>query len=174
MGNVGVIDSLAEFFSAVDFAGDFDISFLFVFDARGLEVTPEASGGVVAVFLENVDLGGEAAEDGKEAGVFLRVGDELAAIFGLDEELGEFGGGELESDFGELSGLVFAEVFGEVVLEAAGEVCGAGEGAAGGPGTGADLGGDQAAVRAGAVSELARGDPAAYVAGTEFSGRVGV
>jgi hypothetical protein len=43
----------------------------------------------------------------------------LLAGFGFEEELGEFGGSELEADFGELAGVVFAEVFEEIVLEEA-------------------------------------------------------
>ena len=71
MGNVGFAGTLPQFGSAVDFAGNFDILLVVAFDAGGEEVPAELVGGVVAVFLEGVDLGGQAAEEGEEAGTFL-------------------------------------------------------------------------------------------------------
>jgi len=77
-------------------------------------------GGLVAVFLEDVDLAREPAEDADGASEFFGFGGELLARLGFEEELGELGGSELEADFGELAGIAFAEVFEEVVLEEAG------------------------------------------------------
>ena len=71
MGSIGFVGTLPQFGGAVDFAGDFDIFFVFAFDAGGEEVPAEFAGGVVAIFLEGVDLGGEAAEEGEEAGIFF-------------------------------------------------------------------------------------------------------
>ena len=79
----------------------------------------EFFGGLVAVFLEDVNLACEAAKDADGASEFFGSGIELLAGFGFEEELGEFGGSELEADFGELAGVVFAEVFEEIVLEEA-------------------------------------------------------
>ena len=122
MEDVGLLRSLAQFGGAVDFAGSFNVFFVLLFDAGGIEVMPEGCSRVVAVFLQGMELGSQAAKDGEEAGEFFGVGDELAAVFGLEEELGDLGGGELEADFGELGGVVFVEMFSEVVLEEAGFV----------------------------------------------------
>jgi len=80
----------------------------------------ELFGGLVAVFLEGVNLAGKAAKDADGASEFFGLRSKLLASFGFEEELGEFGGGELEADFGKLAGVVFAEVFEEIVLEEAG------------------------------------------------------
>jgi hypothetical protein len=77
-------------------------------------------GGLVAVFLEDVNLAGKVAKDADGAREFFGFGGELCAGFGFEEELGEFGGNKLEADFGELGGVVGAEVREEVVVEETG------------------------------------------------------
>lgn len=80
----------------------------------------EFFGGLVAVFLKEVNLAGEAAEDTDGASEFLGFGIELVTSFGFEEELGEFGGNELEADFSELAGVVGAEVSEKIILEKSG------------------------------------------------------
>ena len=117
--SVGFFDGFAGFFGAVSFADAFDE---FVGFASGV-FGAEFFGGLVAVFLEDVNLTGEAAENADGASEFLGFGVELLAGFGFEKELGEFGGNELEADFGELAGVVFAELFEEIVLEEASFKC---------------------------------------------------
>jgi hypothetical protein len=120
VGDVGVLRGFAGFFGAVDVAYFFKGFLGFAFDAFGMVFVAEFFGGLVAVFLEDVNLAGEPAEDADGASEFIGFGGELLAGFGFEEELGEFGGNELEADFGELAGVVGAELRQEVVLEEAG------------------------------------------------------
>jgi len=118
--DVGLVDGLAEFFGAVNVAGDFEAVFGFAFEAFGIVFRAEFASGVVAVFLETVELTREPAENVNGGREFLGVGSELFADVRLKEELRELGGGELETNFGELGGIGGAEMFNEVVLEEAG------------------------------------------------------
>ena len=52
-----------------------------------------------------------------DLGVFVWVGEKGTGGLWVHEEGGQLGGGDLETDFGELLGIVLAEVIGEVVLE---------------------------------------------------------
>ena len=119
VGNVGFVDGFADFFGAVNVAYVFECLVGFVFEAFGVVFGAEFFGGLVALFLEDVNLAGKPAENADGASEFLGFVGELFAGFGFEEELGELGGSELETDFGELAGVVFAEVFEEVVLEEA-------------------------------------------------------
>ena len=123
VGNVGFVDGFADFFGAVNVAHTFEGFFGFVFEAFGVMFGAEFFGGLVAVFLEDVNLAGKPAENADGASEFLGFVGELFAGFGFEEELGELGGSELETDFGELAGVVFAEVFEEVVLQETGFEC---------------------------------------------------
>lgn len=123
VGDVGFVDGLADFFGAVNVADFIEVLFSIAFEAFGVVFLAEFFGGLVAVFLEDVNLAGEPAEDADGAREFFGFGRELLAGFGFEEELGEFGGGHLEADFGELGGVVGAEVREEVVLEEAGFEC---------------------------------------------------
>jgi hypothetical protein len=120
MRDFGFFDGFAGFFGAVSVANGFEGFIGFVFDVLGIVFGAEFFGGLVAVFLEGVNLAGKAAEDADGAGELFWFGIELLAGFGFEEELGEFGSGELEADFGELAGVAGAEVREEVVLEEAG------------------------------------------------------
>jgi len=111
------MDGLAQLCGAVNVAGALDVLFGFSLNALGIVLGTEFFGGVVAVFLEGVDLAGETTENGDRACVFFGRDGELLLSFGACEELGEMGGSELESDFGELAGVVFAEVLDEIILK---------------------------------------------------------
>ena len=104
---------------AVNIAQGFKEFFGVAFGAFGVVFVAELFGGLVAIFLEDVNLACEAAKDADSASKFFGLGIELLAGFGFEEELGEFGGNELEADFSELAGVVFAEVFEQIVLEEA-------------------------------------------------------
>jgi hypothetical protein len=123
VGNVGFVDGFANFFGAVNVAYVFECLVGFVFEAFGVVFGAEFFGGLVAVFLEDVNLSGKPAEDADGASEFFGFVGELLAGFGFEEELGELGGSELEADFGELAGVVFAEVFEEIVLQETGFEC---------------------------------------------------
>ena len=56
MGDVGLVDSLAEFFGAVNVASDFDAVFDFTFDALRILLMAEFTGRVIAIFLEEVKV----------------------------------------------------------------------------------------------------------------------
>jgi hypothetical protein len=115
----GFFDGFTGFFGAVSVAYGFEGFVGFAFEAFGVVFVAEVFGGLVAVFLEDVNLAGEPAENADGAGEFFGFGIKLLAGFGFEEELGEFGGGELEADFGELAGVVFTKLFEEIVLEEA-------------------------------------------------------
>ena len=110
---------MAGLFGTVSVAHAFDSFVGVAFEKFGVVCVAEFFGGLVAVFLEDVNLAGEAAKDADGASEFFGFGGELCARFWFEEELGEFGGNELEADFGELAGVVFAKMFEEVVLEEA-------------------------------------------------------
>ena len=118
--DVGFVDGFAEFFGAVNVAHVFEGFIGLAFDAFGIVFGAEFFGGLVAVFLEDVNLASQAAEDADGASEFFGFGSELFTSFRLEEELRKLGGSELKADFGKLAGVVFAEVFEEIVLEEAG------------------------------------------------------
>lgn len=120
VGDVGFVDGLAELCGAVNVAGDFEAFFDFVFEAFGIVFIAKFAGGIVAIFLEPVELAIETAESVDGGREFFWVSSELFRGVLLQEELRELGGGELKADFGELGGVGGAEVFDKVVLEKAG------------------------------------------------------
>jgi len=120
VGNFGLDGGVVGDVGAVGPAGVFEGFFGFAFDPFGVVFGAEFFGGLVAVFLEDVNLACKAAEYADGASEFFGFVGELLAGFGFKKELGELGGSELEADFGELAGVVFAEVFEEIVLEEAG------------------------------------------------------
>jgi hypothetical protein len=71
---------------------------------------------IVAIFLEPEDFTTETAERADDAQVLVEVGFEIT---GFDEQFGEGGGGELEADFRELAGVLFAEEIHEGILAGA-------------------------------------------------------
>lgn len=119
VGDAGFVDRFGRFFSAVSVAYAFKGFISLAFEVFGVVFVAEFFGGLVAIFLEDVNLAGEPAENANGAGEFLGIAAELFAGFGFDEELGELGGSELEADFGELAGVVGAELLEEIVLEEA-------------------------------------------------------
>jgi hypothetical protein len=122
VGDVGFVDGLAELFGAVNVAGGFEAFVDFAFDSLGVVVVTEVAGGIVAVFLEEVNVTGDAAKIGECAGVFFGIGGELLLGLGVEKEFAKLCGGELEADFREVGGIGRAEIIGEVILaEAFGE-----------------------------------------------------
>jgi len=83
-------------------------------------IATEFFDGVVPVFLERMDLLGEPTEHGDRAGALVGIGDKLLLRFRPEEELRKMSGGELQTDLGELAGVVLAQVFSEIILEQAG------------------------------------------------------
>jgi len=79
----------------------------------------EFAGGIVAIFLESMELAREPTENVNGGRKFFGVGSELFADVCFEEELGELCGCELKADFGELGGVGGAEMFDEVILEEA-------------------------------------------------------
>src|SRR2546428_459626 len=61
----------------------------------------------VAVFLQRVNLGGKAAEHVNDLGIFFGVGSQLLSSLRVEQHGRELGGGDLETDFGKLAGVVF-------------------------------------------------------------------
>jgi hypothetical protein len=115
--NVVLMDGFAKLFGTVNVAGYFDGLFNFVFDAIGIILRAELHGGIIAIFLECVDVAGEAADRGDRTGEFVGLSGELLLGFRFEEELGEVRGGSLKADLGELIGVNLAEMFEQVVLE---------------------------------------------------------
>ena len=79
-----------------------------------MEPEAELFDGIVAVLLEGVDVAGEAAEGGDRASEFFRVGGQGFLGLGLEEELREISGRELQADFGQAGGVVFAQVLEQI------------------------------------------------------------
>jgi hypothetical protein len=115
----GIDGSIFRDEGAIGIASAFEGLLGFAFDALGIVLLAEFFCGVVAVFLERVDLAGETTEDADGACVLSGIGSELLLDIGLKEEAREMSGGELEADFGKLAGVSGAEVLDEVVLEKA-------------------------------------------------------
>ena len=101
---------------AVSQPGALDVPFVFEAAAVRIVALAEPPGGIIAVLLEGMELSGEPAERTHHAGEVLGIGHQLFPSFGLGEELGEASGGELEADFGELAGVIFAEELEEIIL----------------------------------------------------------
>jgi hypothetical protein len=99
VGDVGIPGARADF-GAKGITDALDLAFVLTPDSFGVGGAAEFPGGVVAVFLEGMELGGEAAEGGDHVAVFLGVGSELLLGFRPEQEFGDFGGGDLEADFG--------------------------------------------------------------------------
>jgi hypothetical protein len=117
VGDVVVVDGLTQFFGAVSVAGAFEIFFDFAFEAFRIVFGAKFTGGIVAIFLEAVELAREPAENVDGGRKFFGVDCELFADVRLKKELGELGGDELKADFGELRSVGRAEMFQEIVLE---------------------------------------------------------
>lgn len=62
MGDVGFVHSLTKFLGAVNVASNFEAVFDVTFDALGIGFVAEFAGGVIAVFLEEMKVTGEAAK----------------------------------------------------------------------------------------------------------------
>lgn len=107
---------LAQFFGAVNTSGDFESVIDFAFDELGIEFVVEFASGVVAVFLQHMEVTGEAAEIGNGAVEFFGVGGELLLDFRLEKEFGKLSSGKLKTDFGNLSGFVSAKVISQIIL----------------------------------------------------------
>ena len=116
VGDVGFVIGVGEFFGAVDVARGFESFVGFAFDAFGIMFVAEFASGIVAVFLEEMEVASDSAEIRDGAGEFFGVGGELLLGLGIEKEFAELGGGELETDFGEMGGVGGAEVIGEVIL----------------------------------------------------------
>jgi hypothetical protein len=119
--DVGFVIGVAEFFGAENVACVFELFVELAFDAFGIVFVAEFAGGIVAVFLEEMEVASNAAEIGNGAGEFFGIRCELLLSMGIEEEFAELGGGELETDLGEMGSVGGAEVIGEVILA---EACG--------------------------------------------------
>ncbi len=117
MGDHRVYGSIRRKIGAEVIPHTFGFLFGFAFNAFRIVFVTEFPGRVVAVFLERLNLAGEAAEDGKRFGEFFGSGGELLASFRFDKEFREMRGGELQADFGKLAGVVLAQIFQEIFLE---------------------------------------------------------
>lgn len=62
-------------------------------------------------------MSGEAAEHIHDLRILLRISGQLAGGVGLQQSQGELGSGNLETDLGQLGGIVFTNVVREMVLE---------------------------------------------------------
>lgn len=120
MGNVVVVDGLAEFFGAIGVAGTFEVFFDFAFEAFGIVFVAKFARGIVAIFLEAIKLAIETAESVDGGSKLFGVSSELFRGVLLEEDLRELRGSELKAYFGELGGVGGAEMFDEVVLEETG------------------------------------------------------
>jgi hypothetical protein len=107
-------------FGTVSVADALNVLVVFALDTFGIVLGAEFFGGIVAVLLESMNLGGETAKYPNEVCISLRVLDELLVGVGLEQHLGDLSGSELEADLGESAGVGFPEVLGEIVLEQAG------------------------------------------------------
>jgi len=103
--NIVVVDGLAKFFGAVSVASAFEVFFDFAFDSFGIVFGAEFAGGIVAIFLESVELAIETAESVNRGGKLFWIGGELFANVCVEEELGKLSGCELKANFGELGGV---------------------------------------------------------------------
>jgi len=117
---VGLGDGFAQFFGAIDVASGLDLRFVFPPDPFRVEIGAEFLGAVIPVFLQLMNLAGQAAENGDGTGVFFGIAGELLLGLRSEEEFGDVSGGELQANLGKLAGVAFAEKFEEIVLA---EVC---------------------------------------------------
>ncbi len=116
MRRVGFVIGFAEFFGAVNVAGGFESFVEVAFEALGIVFVAEFASGIVAIFLEEMEVASDAAKIGDGAGKFFGIGSELLFGFRLEEEFAELGGSKLETDFGEMCGVSGADIIGEVIL----------------------------------------------------------
>ena len=77
----------------------------------------QGAAGIVALFLSGGDLAVQAAEQVNHFGVVVEVGFRVIGVGEfLHEDLGEAGGGGLETDFRQFGGIVAAEEIQQVIL----------------------------------------------------------
>jgi len=86
VGNFGFDGSVVGNEGAVDVAGAFEGFIGFAFGEFGVVFGTEFFGGLVAVFLEDVNLAGEPAEDADGASEFFGFGSELFGRYTVIEE----------------------------------------------------------------------------------------
>ena len=90
---------------------------VFVFDAGGGVGGTKGPAGIVALFLHDRNLAVEAAKDIDHFGESAEVGFDIGSAGGfLQEDLGDSHSGGLETDFGQLGGVLAAEIIDQVVL----------------------------------------------------------
>ena len=93
------------------------IKLLNVLYEDGIVFATEGAAGIVALFLGGRDLAVQTAGEVNEFGVVVEVRFRVIGVGEfLKENLGEAGGGGLETDFGQLRGIVAAEEIQEVIL----------------------------------------------------------
>jgi hypothetical protein len=102
---------------AVEVLGFDGFTFFEFADADWIDVATESATGIVALFLGSRDLAIEAAKQVHELGIAVEVRFRVvgAGEF-LEQNLGEPGSGGLETDFGQIGGVVTAEEIEEVIL----------------------------------------------------------
>jgi len=105
VGDVGIVYGFAEFFGAVNVACSFKSVVDFAFDAFGIVFVAEFACGIVAIFLQEMEVASDAAEIGDGACEFFGSGGELLLGLRIEEEFAELGGSELETDFREMGGV---------------------------------------------------------------------
>src|SRR5207247_3431040 len=90
---------------------------VFVFDAGGGVGGTKGPAGIVALFLHDRNLAVEAAKDIDHFGESAEVGFDIGSAGGfLQEDLGDSHSGGLETDFGQLGGVLAAEIIDQVIL----------------------------------------------------------
>ena len=92
----------------VDFAEGFHVLFGFKAGANGIVSESDFAGGIVAVFLELMELRRETSELGGAVMVFVGIGGKEFGGLRGEEELGQARGGDLKADFRGVGGVAFA------------------------------------------------------------------
>ena len=94
-----------------------DAAFVGVLDPDGVMCFAQGAAGIIAHFLSGRDLAVEAAEQVNEFSVVVQVSFRVISVRKfLKEDLGEAGGGGLETDFGKFGGIIAAEEIQEMIL----------------------------------------------------------
>ena len=115
----GFVSFVLDLGRAVDLAGNFGGFFFGAADPLWMAVRTELFGGLIAIFLEHLQVPGEPAEVGDGLVTDCGGGTEAVLSFGFEQILREVGGGDLEADFWKQGGIGLADVLEEVVLDEA-------------------------------------------------------
>jgi hypothetical protein len=117
MGNLAVTAGSGGFCSRGYPAENFDVLFFFATNIGNGVADPGATHIVITIRLKFLEPGRTFVQGIDDPGIFVRIGEQGGGGLWIHEQGSELSGGNLEPDFRELLGVMFAQVISEMILE---------------------------------------------------------